>query len=87
MARPQQALGQWSAHGLQTHEGTPDTFLDGPALVGTHRRSQPGTGALLAQFLLDAVEVTHLAQEPADEPGCLGERLVELAPDMRPTAR
>ena len=55
--------------------------------MGTHRRPQPRTGAALAQLLFDAVEMAHLAQEPADEPGSLGERLVELAPDMRPAAR
>ena len=87
MARPNRLCGSGRRTVFRTHEGSPDAFLDRAALVGTHRRPQPGTGAALAQFLFDAVEMPHLAQQPADEPGCLGERLVELAPDLRPAAR
>lgn len=83
----QQTLGQMTMRAFEPDQGAADAFLDGAALPGADGGAQPGTRALFSQLPFDAVEVTDLAQQPRRRARGLIERLMELAPHVRPAAR
>jgi hypothetical protein len=76
------AAGQVAPLHFQAGQNTMEPLVNGPGLISANHATQSRTTSTPAEFSLNVVEVSDLAQEPVGDAGILLTRFVKLPTGM-----